>query len=103
MCRSRLRLPPPYGRNAPADTTKLSTRGQVVIPEAVRTRLGLEAGTRFVVVGEGDTVILKAIRAPGFDQFEELLTRAREAAAAAGLEPADVEEAIARARKSAGR
>lgn len=86
-----------------ASTTKLSTRGQVVIPEAIRTRLGLEVGTRFVVVGEGDTVILKAIRPPGFDQFEELLVRAREAAAAAGMEPADIEQAIERAREDEGR
>ena len=86
-----------------APTTKLSTRGQVVIPEAIRTRLGLEAGIRFVVVGEGDTVILKAIRPPGFDQFEELLVRAREAAAAAGMEPVDIQKAVERAREDRGR
>ena len=38
-------------------TTRMSSKGQVVIPEAVRTRLGLEAGAQFVVVGEDDLVI----------------------------------------------
>jgi AbrB family looped-hinge helix DNA binding protein len=34
-------------------TTKLSSRGQVMIPEEIRNRLGLEPGVQFVVVGEG--------------------------------------------------
>ena len=45
-------------------TTKLSSRGQVVIPEEIRNRLGLEEGAQFVVVGEGDVVVLKALKAP---------------------------------------
>ncbi len=32
-------------------TTKLSSKGQVVIPEEIRLRLGLKEGTQFVVVG----------------------------------------------------
>lgn len=42
-------------------TTKMSSRGQVVIPEEIRSRLGFKAGTKFVVVGREDTLILKAI------------------------------------------
>ena len=40
-------------------TTRLSSRGQVVIPEEIRKRLGLEPGVQFVVVGDGDVVILR--------------------------------------------
>ena len=43
----------------PVATTRLSSKGQVVIPQELRTRLGLEPGTRFVVLGEDDVVILK--------------------------------------------
>ncbi len=39
-------------------TTRLSSKGQVVIPEEIRERLGLKEGTQFVVVGERDVVIL---------------------------------------------
>ena len=35
-------------------TTKLSSKGQVVIPEEIRVRLGLKTGAEFVVVGERD-------------------------------------------------
>lgn len=79
-------------------TTKLSSRGQVVIPEEIRRRLGLEPGAQFVVLGEGDTVILKAIRAPDLSEFDSLLARARAAAAEAGLQQSDVARAIGRVR-----
>ena len=39
-------------------TTKLSSRGQVVIPEEIRNNLGLNEGDQFLVIGEGDAVIL---------------------------------------------
>ena len=50
-------------------TTKLSSKGQVVIPEDVRKELGLEPGAQFVVMGEGDVVILKKIEAPDRQEF----------------------------------
>lgn len=80
-------------------TTKLSSRGQVVIPEEIRRRLGLEPGTRFVVVGEGDTVVLRTIRAPELEEVDALLARARGAAARAGLEESDIGAAIRRVRQ----
>jgi len=79
-------------------TTKMSSRGQVVIPEEIRTRLGLEAGDQFVVVGEGDVVVLKAVSPPKMSDFKELLDRAQESAEKAGLKPEDVEKAIREVR-----
>ena len=79
-------------------TTKLSSKGQVVIPEAIRERLGLEAGVQFVVVAEGDVVVLKVLNAPNMSDFKALLDKAQESADAAGLTPEDVEEAIRHVR-----
>jgi AbrB family looped-hinge helix DNA binding protein len=79
-------------------TTKLSSRGQVVIPEEVRTRLGLEPGDRFVVVGEGDVVVLKAIKPPRPEEFKKLLDEVQEAARKAGITPEHVERAIQEVR-----
>jgi len=79
-------------------TTKLSSKGQVVIPEEIRQRLGLKEGTQFVVVGERDVVILKSIAAPAIEDFDELVGRARKSARKAGMKPADVRRAVAKVR-----
>lgn len=81
-------------------TTKLSSKGQVVIPEEVRRRLGLEAGAEFVVIGDRDVVILKAIHPPEMSQFDDLVRRARKAARRAGMKRSDVKDAVAEARRS---
>lgn len=81
-------------------TTKLSSKGQVVIPEEIRKRLGLEPGAQFVVVGDGDVVILKTIQTPQMAQFDDLLREARKAARAAGLKRADIAQAVAEVRKA---
>lgn len=79
-------------------TTRMSSKGQVVIPEDVRGRLGLEAGAQFVVVGEGDVVILKAITPPSMDAFDRLIRKARQQARTSGMRRSDVARAVARAR-----
>ena len=82
----------------PLATTRLSSKGQVVIPEEIRQRLGLKEGTQFVVVGDRDVVILKSIASPAMEEFDELVRRARAAARKAGMQPADVRRAVLRAR-----
>ncbi len=81
-------------------TTKLSSRGQVVIPEEIRTRLGLEPGDQFVVVGEGNVVILKTVEPPKAKELKALLDRAQKAAEEAGITPQDVDRAIREVRAS---
>lgn len=83
-----------------AATTTLSSRGQVVIPEAIRERLGLKAGAQFVVVADRDVVILKVLEPPALSEFTALSARARRSAKAAGLKPADVPRAIKKVRRS---
>lgn len=79
-------------------TTKMSSKGQIVIPEAIRQRLGLENGCQFLVVGEKDAVILKTISAPSKKEFSGLLAKARKAAKKAGLKQSDIAEAVAQVR-----
>jgi AbrB family looped-hinge helix DNA binding protein len=80
-------------------TTRMSSKGQVVIPETIRKQLNLKEGAQFVVVGEGDVVILKAISAPEIESFEVLIERARQQAEAAGLKRADITKAVAKSRQ----
>ena len=79
-------------------TTKMSSKGQVVIPEDIRRRLRLRSGSQFVVVGERDTVILKTISPPVMEEFDDLIAKARKQARRAGLKRSDVKAAIAKAR-----
>lgn len=79
-------------------TTKMSSKGQVVIPEGIRKRLGLKAGAQFVVVGDKDVVILKAITPPSMKDFDALIVEARRQAKQAGMKRPDITSAIARAR-----
>jgi len=79
-------------------TTKMSSKGQVVIPEEIRKRLGLKAGAQFVVVAENDTVIMKAISPPSMDEFDTLVAEARKQAKKAGLKKADIDAIISDVR-----
>lgn len=76
----------------------MSPKGQVVIPEDVRERLGLKAGTKFVVSGSGDRVFLQPIYQPLAPDFDTLLREARRQARKAGMKRSDIAEAIAKVR-----
>lgn len=79
-------------------TTKMSSKGQVVIPEDIRRRLKLKSGARFIVMGEDDVVILKAIAPPSMREFDALIDEARKQAKASGVKQSDIRSAIASAR-----
>lgn len=83
---------------ANVSTTKMSSKGQVVIPENIRKQLKLKAGAQFVVVGEKDVVILKNISPPSLDEFYHLIADARKKGKQAGLKKADIKDAILKVR-----
>jgi len=63
------------------DVTRLSQRGQVVIPKDVRERLGLKVGSKLIVVAVDDFVILQKAEAIGDrSKVRLLLERARDIA-----------------------
>ncbi len=80
-------------------TTRMSSKGQIVIPEGIRKRLNLKEGAQFVVVGEGDLVLLKVITAPNLDAFDALIQQAHQQAKVAGLKRADIAKAVSKARE----
>lgn len=79
-------------------TTRMSSKGQIVIPENIRKQLNLKEGTQFVVLGENDVVILKTIEAPIIGDFDNLIQQARAQAKSAGLKQSDIKAAIKKAR-----
>ena len=55
------------------EITKVSTKGQIVIPQEIRKELGIESGTSMVVTKMKDYVLLKKIKIPDLKkEFEEL-------------------------------
>jgi AbrB family looped-hinge helix DNA binding protein len=80
-------------------TTRMSSKGQVVIPEEIRDRLHLAPGSQFVVIGEGDAIIFKTLTAPSMKDFDRLIQRARRQAKTARIKPSDITKAITTVRK----
>ena len=81
-------------------TTRMSSKGQVVIPEEIRDRLGLTAGTQFVVIGDNGVVILKTLAPPRMSDFDELVSQARRQARKAGLKRSDISKAVKAEKKA---
>ncbi len=80
-------------------TTKMSSKGQVVIPEEIRDRLGLKPGAQFVVLGDKDVVILKTLTAPSMSEFDSIIKEARSQARKSGLKRKDISTAIKKVRR----
>ena len=80
------------------ETTKMSSKGQVVIPENIRKRLGLKTGSQFIVVGDKDVVILKTISRPPLSEFDILVNKARKQAKELGMTESDIPALISQAR-----
>jgi len=80
------------------EVTSMSSRGQVVIPQALREKLGLSPGEKFIAIGEDDMLILKKLEMPSFEGFDRLLKKTRAFVKKRGLTKTDVKEAIRKAR-----
>jgi AbrB family looped-hinge helix DNA binding protein len=52
--------------------TRLSSKGQVIIPKAVRERQGWQPGTELEVEDQGDVVVLRRARLFPATTFEEV-------------------------------
>jgi len=84
---------------ANVSTTKMSSKGQVVIPENIRKQLNLKVGARFVVVGEKDVVILKNISPPSLEELGDLIAEARKKGKQAGIKKRDIRDAVLKVRE----
>ncbi len=51
------------------ETIRMSSKGQVVIPQDIREEVQVDEGTIFAVVGTKDTIILKKIATPSKEEL----------------------------------
>jgi len=80
-------------------TTRMSSKGQIVIPEEIRLSMGLHSGDQFIAVAENDVVILKRLSQPSVKEFSNLISKARKQAKKAGLTKEAIAAAIKESRK----
>ena len=81
------------------ELTKLSSKGQVVIPQTVREELGLEEGETFAVIGRDDTIVLKKLQMPSKKEvFEKIHAWGVSFAKKKGLKEGDLQKLIERSR-----
>jgi len=60
------------------EITSLSSRGQVVVPQEIRDRLRLKTGEKFIVIGEGDVIILKKLEIPSLKGIDKIMKKTKE-------------------------
>ena len=88
----------------PAETIKMSSRGQIVIPQDIREEIKASEGTIFSVVSAKDTIILKKVSTPSKEdlikEIAAIALEGRKRAERLGIKESDVPEMIQRVRRS---
>ena len=82
-----------------SDVTALSSKGQVVLPKAIRDALALSPGSRLMVFSDGDNILLKPIKQPDISEFNMLMDKANKWAQDVGMTETDITDAIKDVRK----
>ena len=78
-----------------ASTTKISSKGQVVIPVGIRKAVGIKKGERLLAIAIGDTIILKKVSDKTFEEtVKPIWARVRQM----GLKEEDVDAIIREAK-----
>lgn len=68
------------------DTTRVSEKGQIVIPKEVRDKLGLKAGSKLIIIATSDLMIMQKAELVGERMRAwEIVNRARSLAEKLGL------------------
>ncbi len=83
------------------EMTRLSERGQIVIPREVRRSMHLKEGERFIVMGLGDTIVLRKLELSQEKlRLKRLMTEARARAKKSGFTQKEIHELIQATRKT---
>ena len=87
------------------DITKLSSRGQVVIPYDIREHKDLKVGEKFLIYETEDSIVLKRIKniekAKSLDEFEKTFSSLWKTAKKKAVTKEDVAEEIEKYRENA--
>jgi len=83
------------------ELTRLSERGQIVIPTELRRSMNLREGERFIIMGVGDTIVLRKIELSQEKiRLKKLIRESREKARRSGFSEEEVTKLIRETRKA---
>ncbi len=83
------------------ELTRLSEKGQVVIPNEIRKRMKVKEGTRFLIVEMGDSLVLRKLEiAEEKLRLKRLLMTFRSKADKIGFDEEEVRKLIESSRKA---
>jgi len=84
------------------ELTKLSSKGQIVIPQDIRDELQADEGTVFAVVGSKDTIVLKKVETPSKEklirELEAIAKESRKKLESKGIKESDFVEIVHKSR-----
>lgn len=85
------------------EVTRMSSKGQVVIPQKVREKVDADEGTIFAVAGGKDTIVLKKMASPSNEELlhdlELIAGAGRKRLEALGFGEEDIPEVVAKRRE----
>ena len=82
-----------------AEITSVSSKGQVVLPKAIRDEMNLDTGSKLVIFTDGRNILLKPITMPDLSEFESLMKESKKWAEKVGMKQTDIDDAIKSVRK----
>lgn len=74
--------------------TKVSSRGQVVIPSEIREKMNLEEGNLLMILDNDGSICLKKVELPKIKSWEEVTKPFKEAAKKSGFTKEDLDRVI---------
>ena len=82
------------------DFTRLSEKGQIVIPNTMRKSMNVKEGTRFVILGLDDTLVLRKLELSRERlMLKQLLAKSRQRAKKIGFTQKEIDRLIESSRK----
>jgi len=85
------------------EMVKMSSKGQIVIPQDIRAEIDASEGTMFAVVSGRDSIVLKKVATPSKEELirelKEIAKEGRKKLEAKGIKEADIPSIVEKARK----
>ena len=82
---------------------KMSSRGQIVIPQDIREEICASEGTMFAVVSGRDSIVLKKVETPSKEELicelQNIAKEGKKRLEAKGIKEADISSIIEKSRK----